>query len=134
MKRILFICLLYCNIGVAQSFLPSETYRENLNAVQQKSWDSIVQYWKRNVLQVYARKHKIKISNCETCGFLYIYAHLKIDSIGHCTYTKGTAALCLKNMPLKVEKELMRYFLQLTFPPQLRNLIIVERLGEYLRC
>jgi hypothetical protein len=65
---------------------------------------------------------------------MYIYAHVSIDSAGKCTYTKGTTGHCLKDMPLKVEKRLMQYFLKITFPPHLRNIIIAERLGEYLKC
>jgi hypothetical protein len=134
MKKIFFLLTLFCNTSFAQSRVGNEFFREELNAQQQKSWDFIVKDWSKKVLWAYIREKKIKISDCTSCGFMYIYAHISIDSLGKCTYTKGTTGHCLKKMPPKVEKRLMKYFLQLTFPPHLRNIIIVERLGEYLKC
>jgi hypothetical protein len=134
MKKLLFLLILFCNRSFAQGRIGNEFFREELNTQQQKSWDSIVKDWRTKVLNVYIKEQKIKISDCATCGFMYIYAHLSIDSMGKCTYTKGTTGHCLKDMPLKIEKRLMQYFLKIIFPPHLRNIIIVERLGEYLKC
>jgi hypothetical protein len=134
MKKIFYLLIFFYNTSFAQSRVGNEFFREELNIQQQKSWDSIVKDWSKKVLWAYIIEKKIKLSDCNTCGFMYIYAHVNIDSVGKCTYTKGTTGHCLKDMPLKVEKRLMQYFLKVTFPPHLRNIIIVERLGEYLRC
>jgi hypothetical protein len=133
-EKAIFLLILFCNNSFAQSKVGNEFFREELNTQLKKSWDSIVKDWSKKVLWVYIRQQKIKISDCSTCGIMYIYAHISINSVGKCTYTKGNTGHCLKDMPLRIEKRLMQYFLKITFPPHLRNIIIVERLGEYLKC
>jgi hypothetical protein len=134
MKKILLLFILSYNTGFAQSKISKELSRYDFNPSQLKSWDSIYKIWNDTVLWAYIEKQKINISDCRTCGFMYIQVDMATDTTGKCTYTKGKTGHCLKKMPSKIEKLLMNYFLKITFPLHLRNIIISERLGVYLRC
>jgi hypothetical protein len=134
MRKQLFSLLFFCQAAFAQNTDTAFLYPSALQPEQQKAWDSIKSIWQKTVYQKVEKKNKINITDCYQCGAFYVDAEISIDSTGKLTYDVVAAKKCFANMSLKMENELMRYFLQLIFPKHCRNIKIRDRLGWLLKC
>ncbi len=135
MKPIIIVIVLF---AVGKTFSQNSNseflYPFQLKKVQQKSWEKIQTNWLNTVYMKYVEKAKIKISDCASCGDLYIDIEATINNNGKFIYEATSAKKCGKPMTPKLEKFLMHYFVIKTFPKQLHNQKIKTRLGFLLKC
>lgn len=134
MKLLLIMGLLFFYQTFAQKIGTTYLYPFQLKADQQKSWDSIKVIWNETVYVPFTKKNKIDTRDCYKCGAFYMEIDVAIDKEGKFTYSIGTAKQCQKNMLLKTKNILIQYFLKIVFPPNLRNLKIIDRLGLLAKC
>ncbi len=131
--QILFL-LLFGQSTFAQNIDTTFLYPFELPISQQKTRDSIKTIWLKTIYLKVTKQNKININDCYQCGAFYVEAEMTIDSFGKLTYDVVMAKKCFVLMPPKIEKALMHYFLQITFPLHCRNIKIKDRLGWLLKC
>jgi hypothetical protein len=135
MKKSITILLCFIlNLVFAKQPNSEFKYIFQLEKTQQKSWNSIEKEWFVKVFNPYVKKFKIKISDCQTCGNLYIDFEGKINNEGKLLIDESITKKCGKEMKPKLEKQLLDFLLTKTFPKNLRNIKIQHRLGTILKC
>jgi hypothetical protein len=73
--------------------------------------------------------------NCADCEYIYIDVVVVIDKTGRMSgYTKKAEKVCRGKAPEKLERCFIDYLRSITFPENLRNMIIEMRLGTGLKC
>jgi hypothetical protein len=131
---LIFFLLATSTAVTAQDSTEQFVYPFQLSPTQQTAWKKIIVRWNTEVFAPYIKKHKIKPSNCATCGALYLNVDFAIDSSGILNYTIYTTSKCGKKMSTTDERTLTQFFKQLIIPKALYNLKIKEQLGVLLKC
>jgi hypothetical protein len=79
---------------------------------------------------------KFKLSmNCSDCEYIYIIVRITIDADGRIKgYVKMRENICGEKADERLERCFIEYLESITFPVNLRNMVIETRLGTGLKC
>jgi hypothetical protein len=90
--------------------------------------------WMKNEYRPLLRKYGLRM-RCSSCEYVYLDVQLTIDGEGKVTGHKVVHEnRCGKPFTDAMRKDFLRSYLALTFPPELRKLVIETRLGTGLTC
>ncbi len=101
---------------------------------QWRRWNEIKEFWMKNEYLPCLKRFKLRMS-CSHCEYIFIKVELKIDAEGRLIgYKKIGENICGKKAGKKLEECLLKYFKNLVFPEELRNMTIEASLGTGLKC
>jgi len=90
--------------------------------------------WMKDEYRPLLRKHRLRM-RCSSCEYVYLDVQLTIDAEGRVTAHEVVREnRCGKPFTAAMRKDFLRSYLALTFPPELRNLVLEARLGTGLSC
>jgi hypothetical protein len=132
------LCIQISHKSFAQNnnTIPADTIikTHDLDREQWQAWDSISNYWLKNEYPLCLKKNKLKLS-CGHCESVYLLVNFYIDKEGKLSkYEIIKDKACGSNATIKLKNCFLSYFLNIIFPPPLRNINIQAHIGNGLKC
>jgi hypothetical protein len=119
-----------CATNIPMKVVRDHELRDN----QWKEFNAIREYFLRNVFPRCTGQSKLKLS-CSGCEYIYIVVRITINAEGKMTdYTKIKENVCGGTAPEGLERCFIEYMESITFPGNLRSMIIETSLGNGLKC
>ncbi len=105
-----------------------------LNEEQWDAWNTMDSTWSKDYFKSCLAENGLRL-NCEDCENAYLTVKFDIDSTGIIkNFSNVKSNICGSEIPLKLEKSFMYYFLNIQFPTILRGLKIEVTIGNGLKC
>lgn len=101
---------------------------------QWRDFNAISEHFVRNVFPRCLSQSKLKLT-CSGCEYIYIIVRIEINADGRLVgYSKIRENVCGRHAPGNLERCFIEYLESITFPGNLRSMIIETRLGNGLKC
>jgi hypothetical protein len=133
--KTLIVCVLIIKslTLVAQTDTISK-WNYELEGQSYKDWDSVNQFWMKNVYFPCLKENKLKMS-CASCVYIYIDAIFDIDSCGNLVEIAIIKEnICTNKANDKLKACFFNYYRNLVFPLSLRKKKIKAKFGTGLSC
>ena len=100
----------------------------------EKDWDSIKEYWFRNIFPQLCKENKLKFS-CAHCGYILLKAIIEINSFGMMTrFHVFYQNVCGGEATPRFKMAVMLHFMRIAYPPSLYNSKFKATFGTGLKC
>ena len=133
----LFLCCALCmgaGFSCAADRQPRVIRDHELRDDRWREFNAIRDDFTRNVFPGCIGRSKLKLT-CAGCEYIYIIVRITIDADGRMSgYTKVKENVCGRSAPAALERCFIEYLESITFPRNLRGMVIETNLGNGLKC
>lgn len=142
MKRIILTMLVFisgtflfsCQENLKTDQVNFPVKEHELPPAQWKAWNELKEKWMGSEYRDCLKKSDLKMS-CSGCEYIYMDVILEIDKQGHLqSYTILKENVCGEKARKELQECFLKYFQEITFPPELKGWKIEAKLGTGLKC